>query len=70
MRIVIELKREAEPEQILNNLFKQTPMQSTFFVNMLALVDGQPRVISLKEALQFFIEFRQEVITRRTHLRA
>jgi DNA gyrase subunit A len=66
MRIVMELKREAEPRQILNNLYKQTPMQSAFFVNMLALVGGQPRVISLKEALQFFIDFRQEVITRRS----
>ena len=59
MRIVIELKREAEPQQVLNNLYKHTPMQSTFFVNMLALVDGQPRVLSLKEALQYFIDFRQ-----------
>ncbi|MDD4229874.1 MAG: DNA gyrase subunit A [Dehalococcoidales bacterium] len=66
MRIVIELKREGQPQQVLNNLFKHTPMQSAFFVNMLALVDGQPRVLSLKEALQHFISFRQEVITRRT----
>ena len=66
MRIVIELKREAQPQQVLNNLFKHTAMQSSFFVNMLALVDGQPRVISLKEALQYYIDFRQEVITRRS----
>ncbi|MCL2679743.1 MAG: DNA gyrase subunit A [Dehalococcoidia bacterium] len=66
MRVVMELKREAQPRQILNNLYKHTPMQSAFFVNMLALVNGQPRVISLKEALQFFINFRHEVITRRT----
>jgi len=66
MRIVIELKKEAEPEQILNNLYKYTAMQTAFFVNMLALVDGQPRVISLKEALQQFIDFRREVITRRS----
>jgi len=65
MRIVIELKREAQPQQVLNNLYKHTPMQTAFFVNMLALVDGQPRVLSLKEALQHFINFRQEVITRR-----
>jgi DNA gyrase subunit A len=52
MRIVIELRREAQPEQVLNNLYKYTSMQSAFFVNMVALVDGQPRVISLKEALQ------------------
>jgi DNA gyrase subunit A len=64
MRIVIELKREVMPEQVLNNLFKHTAMQSSFFVNMLALVDGQPKVISLKEALQHYIEFRQKVITR------
>ena len=66
MRIVIELKREAQPQQVLNNLYKHTAMQSAFFVNMLALVDGQPRVISLKEALQCYIEFRHEVITRRS----
>jgi DNA gyrase subunit A len=66
MRIVIELKREAPPKQVLNNLFKHTAMQSAFFVNMLALVDGQPRVISLKEALQYFIDFRHQVITRRS----
>ncbi len=66
MRIVIELKREAQPPQVLNQLYKYTAMQSTFFVNMLGLVDGQPRVLSLKEALDFFILFRQEVITRRS----
>lgn len=66
MRIVIELRREAEPRQVLNNLYKLTAMQSAFFINMLALVDGQPRVISLKEALQYFIDFRREVITRRS----
>ncbi|MDH5696380.1 MAG: DNA topoisomerase 4 subunit A, partial [Dehalococcoidia bacterium] len=66
MRIVIELKREAQPKQVLNNLYKYTSMQSAFFVNMLALVDGQPRVISLKEALQYYIDFRHEVITRRS----
>lgn len=66
MRIVIELRREAQPQQVLNNLYKYTSMQSAFFVNMLALVDGQPRVISLKEALQYYIDFRHEVITRRS----
>ncbi|MGD9394527.1 MAG: DNA gyrase subunit A, partial [Dehalococcoidia bacterium] len=66
MRIVIELKREAQPKQVLNNLFKHTAMQSSFFVNMLALVDGQPRVISLREALQYYIDFRHQVITRRS----
>jgi len=66
MRIVIELKREAQPRQVLNNLYKYTSMQSAFFVNMLALVDGQPRVISLKQVLQYYIDFRHEVITRRS----
>jgi DNA gyrase subunit A len=66
MRIVIELRREAQPEQVLNNLYKYTSMQSAFFVNMVALVDGQPRVISLREALQYYINFRHEVITRRS----
>jgi len=66
MRIVIELKREAQSEQVLNSLYKYTSMQSTFFINMVALVDGQPRVISLKEALQYYIDFRHDVITRRS----
>jgi DNA gyrase subunit A len=66
MRIVIELKKEAQSRQVLNNLYKHTSMQSAFFVNMLALVSGQPRVISLKEALQSFIDFRHQVITRRS----
>lgn len=66
MRIVIELKKEIEPQKTLNKLYKYTSMQSSFFVNMLALVDGQPKVISLKEALQNFIDFRQQVITRRS----
>jgi len=66
MRIVIELRREAQSEQVLNNLYKYTAMQSAFFVNMVALVEGQPRVLSLKEALQYFIDFRHEVITRRS----
>ena len=66
MRIVIELKKEAFPEQVLNNLYKYTAMQSAFFANMVALVDGQPRVISLKQALQSYIDFRHEVITRRS----
>jgi DNA gyrase subunit A len=66
MRIVIELKRDSEPQKVLNSLFKYTTMQSSFFVNMLALVDGQPRVLSLKEVLQHYIEFRHKVITRRS----
>ncbi len=66
MRIVIELKREAQPELVLNNLYKYTAMQSTFAANILVLVDGQPRVINIREALQAFIDFRREVITRRS----
>jgi DNA gyrase subunit A len=66
MRIVIELKRETQPKRVLNNLYKYTSMQSAFFVNMLALVEGQPRVISLKEALQYYIDFRHQVTTRRS----
>ncbi|MBM4429818.1 MAG: DNA gyrase subunit A [Chloroflexi bacterium] len=67
MRIVIELKRGLEPQPTLQQLFKYTAMQSHFNVNLLALVDGEPRVLSLKRALQLFIEHRQEVITRRSH---
>ena len=66
IRIVIELRKGAQAEQVLNNLFKHTALQQTFFVNMLALIDGQPRVISLKTALQQYISFRQEVIVRRS----
>jgi DNA gyrase subunit A len=66
MRVVIELRREAQPDKVLNNLYKYTAMQSAFFINMVALVDSQPRVISLKEALQCYLDFRSEVITRRS----
>ena len=66
MRIVIELRKDAQPEQVLNSLYKHTAMQSAFFVNMLALIDGQPRVISLKTALDQYINFRREVIVRRS----
>jgi DNA gyrase subunit A len=66
MRVVIELRKEAQAQKVLNNLYKYTAMQSSFFINMLALVDGQPRVISLREALQQFVNFRQQVITRRS----
>ena len=65
MRMVIELQRGAAPEQVLNNLYKHTTMQTAFHYNMLALVDGQPRVLSLKSALQHFIEFRRTVVRRR-----
>jgi DNA gyrase subunit A len=66
MRIVIELRREAQAQQTLNNLYKHTQMQSAFFVNAVALVDGRPRVVSLRETLQYYIDFRREVITRRS----
>ena len=66
LRIVIELRKEAFPEQVRNNLYKYTAMQSSFFANMVALIDGQPRVISLKQALQSYIDFRHRVITRRS----
>ncbi len=66
MSIVIELKRGAQPRQVLNQLYKYTPLQSTFGMHLLALVNGEPRVLSLKRSLQIFIEHRQEVITRRT----
>ena len=66
MRIVIELKREGQPRQVLSNLYKFTAMQSNFAVNMLALVDGQPRTVSLKRMLESFIGHRRVVIRRRS----
>ena len=66
MRVVIELKRGEVPEILLNNLFAQTPMETVFGVNMVALVDGQPRLLSLKEMLDAFLRHRREVVTRRT----
>jgi DNA gyrase subunit A len=66
LSIVIELKRGAQPNKVLNQLFKYTPLQSTFGVNMLALVDGEPRILPLKRALQVYVEHRRQVITRRT----
>ncbi len=66
MRLVIELKRDAYPKVVLNNLYKITPLQANFSCNMLALVNGEPRTLSLREALQHFIDFRYEVIQRRT----
>ena len=65
MRVVVELQRGTMPEQVLNNLYKHTSLQSAFHVNMVALVDGPPRVLSLKPALQHFIDFRRTVIRRR-----
>ena len=67
MSIVIELKRGAQPKKVLNQLYKYTALQSTFGVQLLALVDGEPRTLPLKRALQIFIEHRQVVIVRRTN---
>ena len=66
MQIIIELKRGTPPRKMLNQLLKYTPLQTTYGVNMLALVNGEPRMLSLKRMLQLFIEHRQEVVTRRT----
>ncbi|MBW4510023.1 MAG: DNA gyrase subunit A [Scytonematopsis contorta HA4267-MV1] len=66
MRIVIELKRDAYPRVVLNNLYKQTPLQANFGANMLALVNGEPQVLRLSQFLHVFLDFRVEAITRRT----
>src|SRR6266699_3172769 len=66
MRMVVELKRDANPDSVLNSLFKYTAMQSAFNANMLALVDAQPRTLTLKAFLQYYINHREVVITRRT----
>jgi len=66
MSIIIELKRGAQPRKVVNQLYKFTPLQSTFGTQLLALVDGEPRVLSLKRALQIYIEHRIDVLTRRT----
>jgi len=66
MRVVIELKRGELPDVVLNNLYKQTQLQDTFGVNMVALVDGQPRLLNLKQMLVAFLAHRREVVTRRT----
>lgn len=66
MRIVIELTKNVEPEAVLQKLYKSTPMQSTFSIIMLALVEGEPRMLSLKQALRVYVEHRLEVIRRRT----
>ncbi|MBW4658522.1 MAG: DNA topoisomerase (ATP-hydrolyzing) subunit A [Drouetiella hepatica Uher 2000/2452] len=66
MRIVIELRRDAYARVVLNNLYKQTPVQANFGVNMLALVNSEPQLLSLRQALQVFLDFRVETITRRT----
>jgi DNA gyrase subunit A len=66
MRLVIELKRGEVPEVVLNNLYKQTQLQDTFGINMVALIDGQPRLCTLKDLIRVFLQHRREVVTRRT----
>jgi DNA gyrase subunit A len=66
MRIVIELKRDAVPQVILNKLYKLTPMQSSFGIINLAIIDGQPKILNLKQMLEAFVDFRREVVRRRT----
>jgi len=66
MRIMLELKRNSQPKRVLNRLFKYTQLQSTFGINMLALVNEEPRLLTLKRALQIFLDHRQVVITRRS----
>ena len=66
LRIVIELKRDSTGAQVLNNLYKMTPLQSAVHVNMVALVDGEPRVLNLRQILREYVDFRQVVVTRRS----
>ncbi|WP_427183603.1 DNA gyrase subunit A [Bordetella bronchialis] len=66
MRLVIELKRGEVPEVVLNNLYKNTQLQDTFGMNLVALVDGQPRLLNLKQLVEYFLQHRREVVTRRT----
>lgn len=66
MRIVVELRRDANPQVVLNRLFQYTQMQETFSANMLSLVDGQPRVLPLRDMLDYYIKFQYEVVERRT----
>ncbi|MEC4982854.1 MAG: DNA gyrase subunit A [Oscillatoria sp. PMC 1068.18] len=66
MRIVVELRRDSNPRVVVNNLYKQTPLQMNFGANMLALVDGEPQLLTLKQFLQVFLDFRIETVTRRT----
>src|SRR5207244_10710170 len=66
MRIVIELKRDSVPDIILNQIYKHTALQDSFGVNMLAIVEGKPKLLNLKEALKAFLDHRREVVRRRT----
>ncbi len=65
LRIVIELTKNVEPEKVLADLYKRTPMQSTFSINLLALVDNEPRLLNLKQALRVYLDHRLLVIKRR-----
>lgn len=66
MRIVIELKRDAVPQVVLNKLYKLTPLQTSFGIICLAIIDGQPKILNIKQVLESFVEFRREIIRRRT----
>ncbi|WP_394810772.1 DNA gyrase subunit A [Alkalibacillus aidingensis] len=66
LRVVIEIRRDANPNVVLNNLYKQTALQTSFGINMLSLVDGQPKVLNLKQTLEYYLEHQKEVIVRRT----
>jgi DNA gyrase subunit A len=66
MRVVIELKRGEVADVVLNNLYNQTPMESVFGVNMVALQDGQPKLLTLKDLIEAFLRHRREIVTRRT----
>jgi len=66
MRVVIELRRDQMPDVVVNNLYKQTPLQTVFGINMVCLLDGQPRLVNLKQMLEAFLRHRREVVTRRT----
>ena len=66
VRVVIELKRGQVTDVLLNNLYKQTVLESSFGINMVALIKGQPKLVNLKEILESFLSHRREVVTRRT----
>ena len=66
LRLVVELKRHAQPQRVLNQLYKYTQLQSVYSIQMLALVNGEPRTLSLKRCLQIYIEHRYDVIVRRS----
>ena len=69
LRVVVELRTHADPAYVLSNLYEQTPLQMAYNMNMLALVDGQPQVLTIRDILHHYIEFRVEVVTRRAPVR-